>query len=353
MEYKCNICNKLYKSYQSLWNHNNKFHNNTNTNVIKNVKLGIHNETNSIPGLTSNNIPDNENCICKYCKKILSTRQSRWRHEKKCNKNCNVDNGMLLEYIKDLTNKISQLENKIDTKQNVVYNSIVNNGSINSRTLNICKTGDEDINLLTNAEKNLIVSDGLNGIITLVDKLNFNERLPQHHNFYTSAINDKYVNTLDHKTNTFIKETKKELFDKLLFVHMNNLSSLCKTHKQYQECFDKLKTIMFSEKYKKIFHDKVNELSYNKKYMVINTAKLLISDQNVSPNNVTKQFEEKILEIEKMPEEECKEKIQKECSEESISEFDSDFSSDNDSDCDTNFDKFLKIPSGNNKEFNI
>ena len=33
--------------------------------------------------------------------------------------------------------------------------------------------------------------------------------------------------------------------------------------------------------------------------MVINTAKLLISDQSVSPNNVTKQFEEKILEIEK------------------------------------------------------
>ena len=26
MENKCEICNKLYSSYQSLWNDNNKFH---------------------------------------------------------------------------------------------------------------------------------------------------------------------------------------------------------------------------------------------------------------------------------------------------------------------------------------
>jgi len=337
MEYKCNICNKLYKSYQSLWNHNNKFHNLQNTNVTKNVKSRIHNV--HTHNLTSNTIQNNENCVCKYCKKILSTRQSRWRHEKSCNKNSYINNSILLEYIKDLTHKITLLENKIDTKQNIVYNNIVNNGSINNRTLNICKTGDENFNLLTKAEKNLIVSDGLNGIITLVDKLNFNERLPQHHNFYTSAINDKYVNTLDYKTNTFIKETKKELFDKILFIHMNNLASLCKTHKEYKECFDKLKTIMFSDKYKKIFHDKVNELSYNKKYMVINTAKLLISDQNVTPNNITKQFEDKILEIEKMSEEEC--------SEDSLSDFDSD------SECEINFDNFIKKPTTNNKEFNI
>jgi len=27
MEYRCNICNKTYSSYQSLWIHNKKFHN--------------------------------------------------------------------------------------------------------------------------------------------------------------------------------------------------------------------------------------------------------------------------------------------------------------------------------------
>ena len=34
-KYKCNICNKLYSSYKSLWNHNKDFHNNINKNVAK------------------------------------------------------------------------------------------------------------------------------------------------------------------------------------------------------------------------------------------------------------------------------------------------------------------------------
>ena len=34
----CNICSKKYKSYKSLWNHNNKFH---NTNTTKNNILHL------------------------------------------------------------------------------------------------------------------------------------------------------------------------------------------------------------------------------------------------------------------------------------------------------------------------
>jgi len=28
-KYKCNICDKIYASYKSYWNHNNKFHKTT------------------------------------------------------------------------------------------------------------------------------------------------------------------------------------------------------------------------------------------------------------------------------------------------------------------------------------
>ena len=31
-EFKCNICNKFYTSYKSLWNHNKKFHKNKTVN---------------------------------------------------------------------------------------------------------------------------------------------------------------------------------------------------------------------------------------------------------------------------------------------------------------------------------
>jgi hypothetical protein len=36
MCYECKICSKDYSSYQSLWNHNKKFH---NTNVVPSVNI--------------------------------------------------------------------------------------------------------------------------------------------------------------------------------------------------------------------------------------------------------------------------------------------------------------------------
>ncbi len=47
MSYNCNICNNSYKSRQSLWNHNNKFHK-KNDNKNKHIKQ----------------------YECEYCKKI-------------------------------------------------------------------------------------------------------------------------------------------------------------------------------------------------------------------------------------------------------------------------------------------
>ena len=65
--YCCNICNKDYSSYKSLWNHNRKFHYN--------------NVSNNIP-IVSNNIPivSNNKNTCKYCYKVYSSPQNRWKH---------------------------------------------------------------------------------------------------------------------------------------------------------------------------------------------------------------------------------------------------------------------------------
>lgn len=345
MDYNCIICNKQYKSYQSLWNHNNKFHKKINIVVYNSLKTGIQNDHNDNP---------TENSKCKYCNKKLSNRQSRWRHEKICDKNNNINNAILLEHIKNLTNKITQLENKLETKQNVVVNNIVNNGSINNNSINnnshnkvfnICKPGDENINLLTDSEKELVVNAELNSIIKLVDVINFNERLPQYHNFYVSALNDKHVNAFDSETKVFIKKTKSELFDKILYTHINMLAILCKSHKQLKQHYDKLHTVMFSKKYKKVFHNEINMISYNKKQMIIDTAKLLIADVTVTPEEVVELFDQKVSKIEEMPEEEC--------SDESISDTDSY----NDSDCDTDFNRFLTKPklinTKNNNEIDV
>ena len=75
MDYKCNVCIKVYSSYQSLWKHTKKYHNDNQHKINKNQHLDQH-EINTI-------IPYNK-LICKFCKKTFSFMQSRWRHEQKC-----------------------------------------------------------------------------------------------------------------------------------------------------------------------------------------------------------------------------------------------------------------------------
>jgi hypothetical protein len=41
MVYKCNICNKDYSSYQTLWVHNKKFHNNKMNTIDILSKEGV------------------------------------------------------------------------------------------------------------------------------------------------------------------------------------------------------------------------------------------------------------------------------------------------------------------------
>jgi hypothetical protein len=67
MEYKCKICIKIYSSYQSLWIHNKKYHND------------VHNDTNQnqsfIQSKTNHKQSNNE---CIYCnKKVTDHRHYR------------------------------------------------------------------------------------------------------------------------------------------------------------------------------------------------------------------------------------------------------------------------------------
>ena len=70
--FNCNVCNKDYKSYKSLWNHNKKFHN-KNKVIIGNNEVIIGN----------NEVIIGKN-QCKYCNKILNDRSYKYKHQKIC-----------------------------------------------------------------------------------------------------------------------------------------------------------------------------------------------------------------------------------------------------------------------------
>lgn len=290
MTYKCNYCNKNYKSYQSLWNHNKKFHNDDTKNNSQNIDKNSHQHSQNIDKNSQKN-----NNICLYCNKKLCDSHSRWRHEKICKIKLNK-----IEEDNKYKNKIIELENKIQKLEKKCVKKVINyNGPINNtqnNNLSICTPGNENINLLPIDEKKYIMSQGLNSIISLVDRLNFNENLPQYHNFYVSAINDKHVNAI-------IKKSKKDLFDEILFNHMNKLESINKNinYKDFDITYNKLKAFIYLKKGKKEFFNQINMLSYNKKSMIIKTWEKLIDDITINPGEVSDKFENEVKQITDQP----------------------------------------------------
>ena len=194
-DHKCNICNKIYSSYKTLWKHNKNKHKN---NEIKNI----------IMQLKSN---ENDNIlVCKYCNKKFTHRNNRWFHEKKCkiifdenkqneikiaeiNSNKEIK---LAEINKEIELKkleikkensiIKQKSNKNSTIKNInklLQNRInMNNSNLNSNnTTNIQNNtvhnhfkiegfGKENIlDVITDKEKKLILNQGCESIEKLIE----------------------------------------------------------------------------------------------------------------------------------------------------------------------------------------
>ena len=73
MSHICKTCFRQYSSYQSLCNHKRKYHCNDN-----NKTMNIIYNNNEIT------IEKPDKLTCRYCKKIYSHQNNRWKHEKIC-----------------------------------------------------------------------------------------------------------------------------------------------------------------------------------------------------------------------------------------------------------------------------
>ena len=183
--YKCDICNKNYKSYQSLWKHKKLLH---NQKVI------------------NDNHPDNHNIIisdypaetnkykCKYCDKDFKYNQNKWRHEKKCEntykQNINElkeENKILKKDMDELKKMMNELLNKnckmhYKTLQKINNSGNMNNGTINN-TINIMALGQENIDeVLSKTDKIAILNKKENALPYMIEMVHFNDKYPQFKN---------------------------------------------------------------------------------------------------------------------------------------------------------------------------
>jgi len=287
-KYKCNICNKIYKSYQSLWNHNNKFHNNNNNNN-KQLSTNINNSSTNI-NLLNNNITNNK-YNCKYCNKEYNILQSRWKHEQKCKNIIKETNELdklredtkqkeLLLQIKKEETKILQLKLKLERstkidnitlkklnkmlmeRNNKIKNiNTINNNNSNNQIINnfnLVGFGKEEVfDALTYNDKRVIMNAKYNSLDKLIEIVHCG-KYNQFKNIIITNMKDNYIYKFDDKIGHFILSTKIEILNSLIDCRMYDLEVI------YNDLLEKNK---LDDKTKDIIEKFINKINIDSKYI--------------------------------------------------------------------------------------
>jgi hypothetical protein len=272
MDYNCNICKKKYSSYQSLWIHSKKFHNNESNKSQKKSDNGQK---------KSDNI---KNYNCRVCSKIYNNKQSRWAHEKICKVKTEEINTK--EEIIFLKEEINKLKNKPLGNKKIINNNNnnTNNGTINNIVIN--EIGKEPVSSLTANEIRKLSDMNLNAFTYIIELLNFNKKRPENHNFCITSLEGDYFTFYNKKSKNIEKKNKKDFINIILNNATRKLEDIA-FHIEYDMMDDKnldndiikklqiiaAKSNDIYMNYKKSYERKISELSYNNKEMVLATLK--------------------------------------------------------------------------------
>lgn len=260
MSFSCTICKTEYKSYKSLWNHNNKFHANLKIKITSKTKFG--------------------DFTCSFCNNKFTRKSNLQQHIKKV---CKIKNNIVIKNI-ELENKVLELAKEVKELKETKNNSIVNNNTnsnnmINNGTVNniiyINKTGTENILDLNKKEIAEIFDKDFSGLLTFVEKINFNERLPSNHSFCTTNLDSAYLSVYDTEKSKVTKDRKKYFFEEVISKSVTKMEELYKVNKNnfkpakrkcIEETLNRLNELRKMDMSKKILKEmikRLNIISYN------------------------------------------------------------------------------------------
>ncbi len=198
----CKICDKQYKTIQSLCNHNKRLHNITKT-------TNVMTKTTFIQPLQEFIQPVH---FCSKCNKNFKHYNNKWRHEKKCNK------------IVEPT--IINTPTTIINKNKKIINNTTNNGTINNNNIIINNYSNDNIEYISDAfikkmfnhlknKKNHIIP-----IPKMIENIKFNPNHKENNNVKITNMRSKVAMVYDN--NKWLTVGKKELFDEL-YIFATNL----------------------------------------------------------------------------------------------------------------------------------
>jgi hypothetical protein len=248
MGYLCTDCNKEYKSYTTLWNHNRIKH-----DGVKTVKSELPIS------------PDGDKNLlfkCRNCPKVYKHKQSRFTHERTCTGDCielQIENKRIIALDKErdiLHTKKEILElqlkirnaNKINPKtfkalnkiliersaNNTMTNSNIfsNNSNCNTQIINhnyfpnITSIGKENVCLsLTSSDKMLILDSKRNSLEKIVELVHCGTH-NEFKNIIITNLKDKFVHKYDSTKGYFTAVDKSELLEKLVTFRIMDLEAI-------------------------------------------------------------------------------------------------------------------------------
>jgi hypothetical protein len=208
-----------------------------------------------------------KNNVCGYCGTELYNRQSRWRHEQKCQVKTKANNNedIKLELI-EIKNEIKKLKNSKSGPTQIikkVQGNVINGNNHDSGPKQIIyKTGTEDMNQITYNEVSTIFDNEISSVIKLIELVNFSESKPENHSFCSTALESPYLSFYNTDTNSVNKERKRYFFEEVI----------CKSIQNHELLYKKFKSKFNSSKRKQIEDNianlkKMKENSFSSKIM--------------------------------------------------------------------------------------
>jgi hypothetical protein len=259
-KYFCEICDKYYSSYKSVWYHNSKFHKNIDVK-IKKVFL---NKTNAIPSDSAVNPPKciSNNLTCQYCYKVFSRIDNLKRHNNIC-KNKTITNK------KSIENEISEIKKEISELKELLQNALkvhprtlhkinkqlnnTNNGTITNNTMQIIQLGKENLGqVLTEQDKLKILNRQGMSINDLVELIHTSDKYNQFKNILITNLQSSFCYKYDDKMMSFIAVNKDELLNDILEARIYDINTF----------YDELRHLMNPKKAETLerFLDKMDDI---------------------------------------------------------------------------------------------
>ena len=263
MTFSCIPCNKNYKTYQSIWNHNKKFHSDQIIHITEKVR----------------------NFSCNKCNKTFTRNDSLKLHiNNTCKKKNELDKveKMQLEIL-ELKKELNEVKShhKIAETNNTV-NGTLNNGTINN-IIYINKPGTENLLELNKDEIKEIFNKDITSLVSYIEKVNFNDRLKSNHSFCTTNLGGAYLSVFDTDKSKIKQNRKKYFFEEIISITVSKMEELYKLYKSHfkpekqkniEETLKTLNELKSMDMNKKIYKEmlkQLNILSYNDRDVVEDT----------------------------------------------------------------------------------